>query len=323
MKSRLTLIVPCFNEEPVIASTAAQLCVVLDNLTRDNLISADSNIIIVDDGSRDKTWKIIQDLSNRDTRINGVKLSRNSGHQNALLAGLEEALQNGCDISITIDADLQDDIAVIPQMIKRYHEGNEIIYGVRSGRQVDSAFKRKSADFFYHLMDKTDSPMIPNHSDFRLMSRNAMEMLMQFKERNLFLRGIVPLIGLNTAIVYYDRLPRTAGKSKYPLGKMISFAIEGITSFSVRPIRMIFSIGLIFLILTLTVLIYVIAAILLGRNIPGWASIMLSIWFIGSLILMALGIIGEYVSKIYLESKHRPRYFVEKRTNEKSGDKKI
>ena len=318
MTPKLSLIVPCYNEDSVIESTSAELCTLLNNLIKENLISDNSNILIVDDGSKDRTWSLVQKMSKKNTQITGIKLSRNSGHQNALLAGLKEVLDTGCDISITIDADLQDDISVIPQMIKRYQDGNEIIYGVRSGRKVDSTFKRKSADFFYHLMRKTGSPMIPNHSDFRLMSRKAMVMLMQFQERNLFLRGIVPLIGLDSAIVYYDRLPRTAGKSKYPLGKMIGFAVEGITSFSERPIRMIFYIGLIFLILTLTILIYVLAAILLGRNIPGWASIMLSIWFIGSLILMALGIIGEYVSKIYLESKHRPRYFVETRTKDKT-----
>lgn len=317
MTPKLTLIAPCYNEDPVIESTSAELYTLLSNMIKDNLISENSNILFVDDGSKDKTWSLIEALSAKNPAITGIKLSRNSGHQNALLAGLEEALDSGCDISITIDADLQDDISVIPQMVQRYNDGNEIIYGVRSGRKVDSAFKRKSADFFYHIMRRTGNPMIPNHSDFRLMSRKAMEMLMKFDERNLFLRGIVPLIGLNTAIVYYNRLPRTAGKSKYPLGKMISFAVEGITSFSERPIRMIFYIGLIFLILTLSVLIYVLAAILLGRNIQGWASIMLSIWFIGSLILMALGIIGEYVSKIYLESKHRPRYFIETRTKDK------
>lgn len=313
MSFTLSIVVPCYNEYEVIKTSINQLLTNLVALIDKEIINKDSYILCIDDGSSDGTWNVIEELS-ANPMVRGIKLSRNVGHQNALLAGLTESLNSDAQAAISIDADLQDDTNILEEMIHEYSKGNEIVYGVRNDRTSDSYLKRKSASLFYDLMQKSETSVIPHHSDFRLMSRKAIENLLEFDERNLFLRGIVPLIGLKSAYVYYERKERKAGKSKYPLMKMISFAIEGITSFSVRPIRMIFILGLAFLIITLTVSIYVIISILLGRNIPGWASIMLSIWFIGSLVLISLGIIGEYVSKIYLEVKHRPRYFIEKKT---------
>lgn len=310
----LSIIIPCLNEEDIIENSINILQEKIESLVSEDKISSESFILCVDDGSSDKTWSIIENIGKINNHIKGVKLSRNVGQQNALLAGLTEAISINADITITIDADLQDDTNAIGEMIKKFYEGCDIVYGVRSDRDNDSFFKEKTANAFYNLMQTSE--LIPNHSDFRLMSKKAVEMLLNFNERNLFLRGIVPLIGLKYSIVKYSRQKRVAGKSKYTLVKMISFAIEGITSFSVRPIRMIFLVGLVFLLITLSVLIYVGISICLGRNIPGWASLMLSIWFIGSLILMALGIIGEYVSKIYIETKQRPHYFIQEKTYE-------
>lgn len=317
MAISLTIILPCYNEEEVLQTSLDILSRKRKNLIDAGIIDENSYLMCIDDGSIDKTWQIIEDASKQNTFIIGVKLSQNSGHQSALLAGLKQSLKLPVDAVISMDADLQDDIDSINEMIARFNDGNDIVYGVRNERNTDTYFKRKTANVFYDLMKKSEASVIPNHSDFRLMNRRAIEMLMQFDERNLFLRGIVPLIGMKHTLVYYKRKERIAGHSKYSPMKMISFAIEGITSFSVRPIRMIFVIGLIFLIITLSVLIYVIISMILGRNIPGWASLMLSLWFIGSLVLMALGIIGEYVSKIYLEVKRRPRYFIEKVTDER------
>lgn len=311
MQNLLSIILPCYNEEEILISSVKSILLQYDELICNKLISENSEIILVDDGSTDGTWNIISNLVSQHTPIKGIKISRNVGQQNALLAGLSDCVSY-CDIAITIDADLQDDISLVKEMILKYDDGAQIVYGIRNDRSEDAFFKKKTAQIFYGLMKNSRTTVIPNHADFRLMSRNAIEALLEFKERNLFLRGIVPLIGFKTDNIYYTRKSRIAGKSKYPLVKMISFAIEGITSFSVRPIRLIFATGFIFLLITLSVAIYVFIAILQGRNFPGWASLMLSLWFIGSLILMALGIIGEYVSKIYLEVKRRPRYFIEK-----------
>ncbi len=317
MIPKLSIIVPCCNEEAILENSISELSRIMDDMVSKNKISDKSEIVCVDDGSSDTTWTKIRDISYINNRIQGIKLSRNVGHQNALLAGLSQALDNSSDLILTIDADLQDDILIIETMIDSLNNnGCDIIYGVRNNRDIDSIFKKSSASLFYNLMRNSHTNVIPHHADFRLMSRRAVSCLMEFKERNLFLRGIVPLVGFRSEIVEYERKPRLGGKSKYPFIKMLSFAIEGITSFSVRPIRLIFLVGLIFLIITLSVLIYVVISIILGRNIPGWASIMLSLWFIGSLVLMSLGVIGEYVSKIYIEVKDRPRFFVEERTDE-------
>ena len=316
MKAEKTLdvVVPCYREEAVLPETARRLKEKLTALMQAGKISRHSRILFVNDGSKDRTWEIIEELHRGDRLFSGVNLSRNRGHQNALLAGLMTAVQRA-DMMVSMDADLQDDINAIDKMLELHSQGCEIVYGVRNDRSSDSWFKRVTARMFYNFMKATQAKIIPNHSDYRLMSRRAVEMLLAYEERNLFLRGIVPLIGLKSERVYYSRTPRHAGYTKYPLGKMLSFAIEGITSFSVRPIRAIFTVGLAFMFIALSILVYVIVVIIQGRNIPGWASIMLSIWFIGSLILIALGIIGEYVSKIYLESKHRPRYFIDRTTD--------
>lgn len=312
MSLKTAIIVPCYNEEGVIEDSIPKLTELMNLLISKGKISSDSSIICVDDGSNDRTWDIIENLSTANNHITGIKLSRNVGHQNAILAGLSVAADY--DITVTVDVDLQDDISVIELMIDSCYKGCEIVYGVRKSRKDDSFFKKQSANIFYKLMKNSGTDVIPNHADFRLMSRKAVSYLLEFRERNLFLRGIVPLIGFKSDIIYYDRRPRLIGRSKYPTVKMIGFAIEGITSFSVRPIRMIFAMGVIFLIITLSVSVYVLISILQGKTYPGWASIMLSIWFIGSLLLISLGIIGEYVSKIYLEVKDRPRFIIEKTT---------
>lgn len=313
MSLKTAIIVPCYNEEGVVDDSIPTLTGLIEHLISKGKISTDSSIICVDDGSNDRTWDIIEDLSSASNHITGIKLSRNVGHQNAILAGLSVSVDY--DITITIDIDLQDDISIIERMIDSYNEGCEIVYGVRQSRKDDSFFKKQSANIFYNLMKNSGTDVIPNHADFRLMSHRAVLSLLDFRERNLFLRGIVPLIGFKSDIIYYDRKPRLKGRSKYPTVKMIGFAIEGITSFSVRPIRMIFTVGVIFLMITLSVSVYVLISILQGKTYPGWASIMLSIWFIGSLLLISLGIIGEYVSKIYLEVKNRPRFIIEKTTH--------
>ena len=313
MNWKLAIVLPCYNEEAIIGESVARVRAKIEALASAGRIDAGSCIIAVDDGSIDDSWSIIESIADG-TVVHGVKLSHNAGHQNALLAGLEEALTLGADAVVTIDADLQDDIEAIDKMVEAWHEGSQIVYGVRSDRHSDSLLKRWSATQFYSMMNRSGAYVLPNHADFRLMSRIAVEMLLQYGERNMFLRGIVPMIGLKSTTVEYARLPRTGGESKYPIRKMLSFAAEGITSFTVRPVRMIFIVGLIFLIITISVAAYVLISMAMGRNYPGWASLMLSLWFIGSLVLIALGIIGEYVSKIYLEVKHRPRYFVERRT---------
>lgn len=312
----LSIISACYNEENAIPSLITALSDVMCRMVNEHLISEKSNIVLVDDGSDDDTWsKIVKaHFEISDFKVIGIRLTKNEGHQCALIAGLEYALHSSADITVTIDADLQDDTDAIVEMVKLYRQGNEIVYGVRNDRNSDTRFKRNTANLFYKLINRWESSMIKNHADFRLMNRRAVELLLEFKERNIFLRGIVPQIGLKSAFVHYSRHPRELGDTKYPLKRMINFAIEGITSFSIMPIRMIFVSGMIFLFCTLVIIIYVVTAILIGRNIPGWASIMLSVWFIGSLILIALGIIGEYVGKIYLEVKHRPRYFIESTT---------
>ena len=309
--SILAIVVPCFNEEEVLPQTNQQLRALLEGMIREGLVGEGSYILYVDDGSRDCTWQIIAQLGDSDSRVRGLKLAGNVGHQNALMAGLDTARVDA-DITVSIDADLQDDIKVIPEMVKKYVDGCDIVYGVRRKRTTDSFFKRTTAQLFYRFMTSMGVKSVYNHADFRLMSQRAVDALCQYEERNLFLRGLVPLIGYKSDSVYYDRLERQAGESKYPLSKMLSFAIDGVTSFSVKPLRLIFDLGIIFLLISLAILAYVIVSLCKGNGVQGWASLMLSIWFVGGCLLICLSIIAAYIGRIYTEGKHRPRYNIEK-----------
>lgn len=306
---KLCIVVPCYNEEAVLCITAEKIKGYLAELIQKGKISADSRVVFVDDGSRDSTWKLISGLS-ADSLFDGIKLSRNCGHQNALLAGLLTVKDN-FDAVISMDADLQDDIEAIEKMVDAYKDGADIVYGVRSSRKKDSFFKRTSAALFYRLMG---TRTVNNHADYRLMSRRALDALSNFGEVNLFLRGIVPMIGLPTATVYYERGERAAGESKYPLKKMISFAFEGITSLSIKPIEIIIKLGLLLSVIGIGIIIYSIVQHFLDNTNAGWTSIIASIWMLGGLQLVAIGVIGKYIGKIYLETKHRPRYIIEKTT---------
>lgn len=308
---RLSIVVPCYNEELVLQETTTRLGAVLESLIHKQKISSDSFILYVNDGSRDKTWSIIESLHSANPYVKGLNLAGNVGHQNALMAGLMTA-KEGADILVSIDADLQDDVNVIEEMVDRYQEGYDIVYGVRSSRDSDTFFKKNTALAFYKLMSWLGVKSVYNHADYRLMSKRAVEQLGYYKERNLFLRGIVPLIGYETTSVYYRRSERFAGESKYPLSKMFNFAVDGITSFSVRPLRLIASLGFLFLFCSLIAVVYTLYVYFNGETVAGWASLMLSVWFLGSLILIAIGIVGEYIGKIYLEVKERPRYNIEK-----------
>ena len=306
----LYFVVPCFNEQEALPMSHGRLYQLLGDMKEQNLIAEGSKLLYVDDGSRDDTWEIIQKLSQENNAVAGVKLSCNSGHQNALMAGLAAAVEHS-DITVSIDADLQDDINVIPQMVGRYMEGCDIVFGVRRERKSDTWFKRNTARVFYSLMKKLGVSTIENHADFRLMSRRAVMALLDYKERNLFIRGIVTKLGYKTDCVYYNRSARIAGESKYPLKKLVNFAIDGITSFSVKPVRLVMQVGLFFLLIALIMLIYVLCAYFMGRAVSGWPSLILSVWLVGSFILIGLGIIGEYVGKIYTEVKNRPRFNVD------------
>lgn len=309
--STLAIVVPCYNEQEVLPSTNKQLRELLDGMMRDKLVGEGSYILYVNDGSRDNTWSLIENYGQNDVHVRGLKLAGNVGHQNALMAGLETAREDA-DVTVSIDADLQDDINAIPEMVKKFNSGIDIVYGVRRKRTTDTWFKRTTAQGFYKFMSSMGVKSVYNHADFRLMSRRAVDALCRFEERNLFLRGLVPLIGYTTDSVYYDRLERQAGESKYPLSKMLSFAIDGVTSFSVKPLRLIFDLGVIFLFISLAILVYVIVALCKGNGVQGWASLMLSIWFVGGCLLICLSIIATYIGRIYTEEKHRPRYNIEK-----------
>ena len=309
--STLAIIVPCFNEEEVLPQTNQQLGALLDDLITKRQVGQGSYILYVDDGSRDRTWQIISEYGGASAHVRGLKLAGNVGHQNALMAGLDTARADA-DVTVSIDADLQDDIHAITEMIKKYDEGCDIVYGVRRKRTTDTFFKRTTAQMFYKFMTNMGVKSVYNHADFRLMSKRAVNALCQYEERNLFLRGLVPLLGYKTDSVYYDRLERQAGESKYPLSKMLSFAIDGVTSFSVKPLRLIFDLGLIFLLISLAILIYVIVSLCKGNGVQGWASLMLSIWFVGGCVLICLSVIAAYIGRIYTEGKHRPRYNIEK-----------
>lgn len=310
MAKILYLVIPCYNEEEVLADTAGKLDKKMKELMAEGLIDVKSRIIFVNDGSMDLTWKIIEDLHNKDTLFGGINLTRNRGHQNALLAGLM-TVKDDADIVISLDADLQDDINVFDEMLRKNNEGYDVIYGVRNDRKKDSFFKRHTAQMFYKLTNKLGGDLIYNHADFRLMSRRALEGLAQFEEVNLFLRGIVPLIGYPSTIVEYERKERLAGKSKYPLRKMISFAIEGITSLSIKPMRFVTGMGIFVFLVSIAMMIYAFVSYFTGRVVAGWTSILISVWAIGGMVLLGLGIVGSYIGKIYLETKKRPRYIVE------------
>ena len=306
----LFLVVPCYNEQEVLPETAYLLEKKLTGLQDTGEISADSRILFVDDGSKDKTWDIISDLAGQSSRFGGVKLSRNTGHQNALLAGLTVA-KDMCDAAITLDADLQDDIDAIDLMVAGFHEGNDIVYGVRSCRDSDTHFKRSSANGFYRLMRWLGVEVVDNHADYRLMSRRAVDALLRFEEANLFLRGVVPLIGFPCKTVLYERKERTAGSSKYPLNKMLSFALDGITSFSVRPIRLVTLLGVLIFAGSLIALGVLLALKLAGHTVQGWTTLMGSVWLLSGIQLLSLGIIGEYVGRTYKETKRRPRFILD------------
>ena len=309
-ESKLIIVVPCYNEQEMLDYTTDELLKVIDRLQQDGKIGT-GKILYVDDGSKDATWSIIERLTRRHEAVCGLKLAHNVGHQNALWAGLEWASLHG-DVSISIDADLQDDTHAIDEMVDLYNQGTDIVYGVRKDRQTDSVFKRQTALMFYRLVRNLGEEIIYNHADFRLMSRRALKALMTYPERNIFLRGMVPRIGLSTACVYYDRKERMAGESKYPFSKMFALAMDGITSFSVRPLQWIYIAGFIMVFLALVAIIYCLGAYQFSEVVWGWTSILISIWFIGGATLVSIGIIGEYVGKIYREVKRRPRYFVEK-----------
>lgn len=310
---RLAIVVPCYNEREALTATNAALSELLATMVADNLTAADSFILYVDDGSTDGTWDLIERFAAQSNSVEGLKLTANCGHQNALIAGLND-VGGRCDAAISIDADLQDDIEAIPRMVRKFSEGYEIVFGVRNSRDTDSSFKRNSAQAFYRLMHKLGVKTIYNHADFRLMSAAAIADFMQYGERNIFIRGIVPGLGRKQSSVYYDRKAREAGESKYPLKKMLNFAVDGITSFSVRPVRMVFFLGLIFLLVATGIFVYTMIRYFGGHTIEGWTSLILSIWFCSGVLLISLGIIGEYIGKIYSEVKNRPRYSVEKKT---------
>lgn len=308
---RLSIVVPCYNEKEVFADTANQLTLLIKSLIDKKRISHDSYILFVNDGSNDGTWDLMQAEFEQNKYVYALNLACNVGHQNALIAGLF-AVKDICSIAVSIDADLQDDISVIEEMIDKYENGADIVYGVRSERKTDTFFKRFTAQSFYKLMSGMGVKSVYNHADYRLMSARALRQLTHYKERNLFLRGIVPLIGYKTDCVYYARKERQAGESKYPLKKMISFAFDGITSFSIKPITMVLCAGVAIMICSIIAFIYILISYFIGSAVSGWSSIMASIWFLGGLQLFAIGIIGEYVGKTYIEVKERPRYNIEK-----------
>lgn len=310
---RLALVMPCYNEEEILESTISHVTNFYTECMNEKLISTDSYLLLVDDGSKDKTWEIIYNQSQTSSlNIIGLKLSRNKGHQTALLAGLEAA--NNYDVIVSMDADLQDDIQTIKEMVSCWKNGFDVVYGVRGDRTSDTFFKRETAHFFYRLMLFMGVNLISNHADFRMMDKRALDALLEYPERNLFLRGLVPLIGFQSTTVKYARLERTAGETKYPISRMLSLAVEGITSFSVTPLRFISLSGLIISLFSFLMIPYALFGKIHGHTVPGWASVTIAIFFMGGVQMLSLGIIGEYIGKIYLETKRRPRYHIEKYT---------
>ena len=311
----LYVVIPCYNEEEVLEETTRQLKEKMKDLITIKKISDKSRVMYVNDGSKDKTWNIIEKIHRKEKLFTGISLSRNRGHQNALLAGLMTA-KNYADVVISMDADLQDDINAMDEMLDKYYQGNDIVYGVRSSRKKDTWFKRTTAEGFYKFMNKMGVDVVYNHADYRLTSKRVLDYLENYKEVNLFLRGIFPLIGFSSDIVYYERNERFAGESKYPLKKMLSFAWDGITSFSIRPIKLVLNLGIFIFAISILILIYCLIVKLFGYTVDGWTFIMCSIWIVAGLEMLSLGIIGEYVGKIYSETKARPRYIISRNLNE-------
>ncbi len=308
--TKLYIAVPCYNEEEVLPDSSGKLRLKLEKMMAEGKITDDSRIVFIDDGSKDKTWEIIKSLHEENSIFQGIKLSRNRGHQNALLCGLM-TLKDKCDAVISIDADLQDDIEVFDEMVEKFEDGCDVVYGVRSKRETDTFFKRFTAEAYYKVLDKMGAKIIFNHADFRLMSARALESFSEFKEVNLFLRGLVPMVGYKSEIVTYERSERLLGESKYPLKKMLALAFEGITSLSTKPIKLISRTGIFIFFVSIIMLIYTVVRYFMGATEVGWASLAVSIWAIGGLQLLAIGVVGEYIGKIYLETKRRPRFIVE------------
>lgn len=318
MADVLYYVIPCYNEEEVLPETARRLRIKMTQLMEEGLISDRSRVCFVNDGSADRTWEIISRLHAEDPLFSGINLTRNRGHQNALLAGLMTTMEYA-DFVISMDADLQDDIEVCDEMIRRYEDGCDIVYGVRSSRAADSWFKRTTGEGFYKVMNALGANVVYNHADYRLMSRRALEGLSEFGEVNLFLRGMVPMIGYPSDVIYYERAERYAGESKYPLKKMLAFAVDGITSLSIKPIRMITMLGIFIFLVSIGIMIYSVIRHAMGATVVGWTFLNVSVWAIGGLILFSLGVIGEYIGKIYLETKRRPRYLIESFLDEEHG----
>ena len=315
----LYLVIPCYNEEEVLPETTKRLTEKMHGMVREEIVHPNSRILYVDDGSRDKTWALIEEYSAAIPYVDGAKLAHNRGHQNALLAGLMTAMPL-CDCAISMDADLQDDTDAVDRFVEKYKDGCDVVYGVRNKRETDTFFKRTTAEGFYKFMKLLGVDVVFNHADYRLMSRRALEGLAEYKEVNLILRGIVPLIGFRSDYVYYDRAERFAGESKYPLKKMISFALDGISSFSVKPLKMISNFGILISALSVFGLLYALISHLCGVTVAGWTAIVCSIWLLGGLQMLCLGVVGGYIGKIYSEVKQRPRYLVEKHIKEKDEE---
>lgn len=322
MIPRLIIVIPCYNEQEVLPITAPQFLAKINQLTAEGLISGDSRVMFVNDGSKDDTWNIIQQLADQDEHYIGIAQSRNRGHQNAVLAGLMEA-KDMCDITISIDCDGQDDINAMDEMVKAYLEGCEIVYGVRSKRDTDTFFKRFTAESFYKLLNSMGAEVVFNHADYRLISSRALQELAKFKEVNIFLRGMVPLVGFKSTSVYYERSERAAGKSHYPLSKMLALAFDGITSLSIKPIKMIIGMGVIVAFISFIGIIWAVVEAILGKTVMGWASTTCIICFLSGVQLISVGVIGEYIGKIYMEVKQRPRYIISERTWERHDSEDI
>lgn len=318
-KNTLYVVIPCYNEEEVLQETTKRLKEKLSSLIKEKIISPDSRVMYVNDGSKDKTWELIKEINEKEKLFTGICLSRNRGHQNALVAGLLTA-KNYADVIISMDADLQDDINAMDEMLKKYNEGCEVVYGVRSSRKKDTFFKKFTAEGFYKFMALMGVDIVFNHADYRLTSKRVLDEFSNYHEVNLFLRGMFPQIGFKSDIVYYERAERFAGESKYPLKKMLNFAWDGITSFSVKPLRMICFLGFIILFISFVIMIYALVQKILGNTVDGWTFLTISIWFIGGLQMISLGIIGEYIGKVYNETKARPRFIVSENLNEKEAE---
>ena len=317
----LTIVVPCYNEQEVLPETVKELGQILKQLMESKKVSTASKILFVNDGSKDKTWDLISEYTKEFSYVTGIKFSRNYGHQNALLAGMSTCVDYS-DMIITIDADLQDDVNAIPEMVDKFLEGNDVVYGVRNSRKTDTVFKRRTALAFYGLMRRLGVKLVPDSADYRLLSQRATIALLKFKERNLFLRGMVPLVGYESTKVYYARKERYAGKSKYPLGRMLHFALDGITSFSIAPIHLIMYLGIITVIVSLICMIYTLVEKFTGHVVSGWSSLMISIWLLGGIQLISISVIGEYIGKIFSEVKRRPRFTIETETYTKKMKEK-